>query len=292
MENQQSSSPTQPPKDFLETYAGTLPEGPEKMYLLGRLKDQMDWYDNRSTQNKNTYRRRKIRIIVLSALIPVAVMYADEDTILIHLQSQLGFNITLGGIVKLAVALAGASVAIMEAISMFMKYRELWFNYRSASERLKQEAWKYMTKIGVYQDDASRFVNLVLNVEGIFEKESQQWDSLVKQESEKEKAQAIRDEVNKALEDMESRIKAKKEGGAAVTPPPATSPATTAAAGATTQTPPETAATGEQTATPPPAAETPPADTETQGEEEEESESHGEEEEDGPHNEEEETPKG
>jgi hypothetical protein len=273
MENQQSNS--QPPKDFIETYASALPDGPEKMYLLGRLKDQLDWYDNRSTQNKTIYRARKIRIIVLSALIPVAVGYAGEDAVLIDLPERVGFDVTVGGIVKLAVAIAGALVAIWEAISMFMKYRELWFNYRSASERLKQEAWKYVTRIGAYQDEATRFVNLVMNVEGIFEKESQQWDSLIKQESEKEKSEAIRKEVEKALDDMKTRIGAQKEGATAavVVAVPTPAPTDTATPPAT-----ETSAEGEQTATPPAdtaatstetPAETPTADTELHGEEEE-----------------------
>jgi hypothetical protein len=273
MENKPSNSKSKEP-DFIETYASALPEGPEKMYLLGRLKDQLDWYDSKSTQNKTTYRTRKIRIIVLSALIPVAVGYASEDAVLIDLPERMGFDVTVGGIVKLTVAIAGALVAIWEAISMFMKYRELWFNYRSTAERLKQEAWKYVTRIGVYQDDAARFVNLVVNVEGIVEKESSQWNSLIKQEDEKEKAQAIRDEVNKALEEVEARLKAQKTGGAAAAPPPpATTTTTTSSEGEQTTTPPANAAAA-STET---AAETSLSDTETHGEEE--SETHGEEEE-------------
>lgn len=292
MENQQS--PAQPPKDFLETYANALPDGAEKMYLLERLKDQIDWYDKKSVLNKATYRNRKIRIIIISALIPVAVGYADSTFALLTL-SKLNMTITLGQVIKLLVALAGASVAIWEAISMFMKYRELWFGYRNTTEQMKREAWRYVTKVGSYQDDATRFVNLVLNIEGILEQENKQWNSLVKQEDEKEKAQAIRDEVYKAIEDRDARIKAK--GGTTVTPPPATPPVTTAAETST-----ETATSGEQTSTPPAAdtaatpttetaAETPPADTETHGEEEED-ERHNEEEESESHGEEEETPKG
>lgn len=292
MENQQS--PAQPPKDFLETYASKLPDGPEKMYLIGRLKDQIDWYDKKSVLNKATYRNRKIRIIIISALIPVAVGYADSTFALFTL-SKWNMTITLGQVIKLLVALAGAFVAIWEAISMFMKYRELWFGYRNTTEQMRREAWRYVTKVGSYQDDATRFINLVFNIEGILEQENKQWNSLVKQEDEKEKAQAIRDEVYKAIEDRDARIKAKKEGGVAVTPPPATPPVTTAAETST-----ETATSGEQTSTPPAdtatpstetAAETPPADTESHGEEEED-ERHNEEEESESHGEEEETPKG
>lgn len=295
MENQQSSA--QPPKDFLENYASALQDGPEKMYLLGRLKNQIDWYDNKSVLNKAIYRQRKIRIIIISALIPVAVGYADSTFALFTL-AKWNMTITLGQVIKLAVALAGASVAIWEAISMFMKYRELWFGYRNTTEQMRREAWRYVTKVGAYQDDATRFVNLVLNIEGILEQENKQWNSLIKQEDEKEKAQAIRDEVYKVMDERDTRIKAKKEGatvaaGGGQTQAPA--------ADATAQTETEKSGEGEQTSTPPAdaatasttetAAETPPTDTETHGEEE--SESHGEEEEENEtHGEEEETPKG
>lgn len=291
MENQQS--PAQPPKDFLETYASALQDGPEKMYLLGRLKNQIDWYDNKSVLNKAIYRQRKIRIIIISALIPVAVGYADSTFALLTL-SKFNMTITLGQVIKLLVALAGASVAIWEAISMFMKYRELWFGYRNTTEQMRREAWRYVTKVGAYQDDATRFVNLVLNIEGILEQENKQWNSLIRQEDEKEKTQAIRDEVNKVMSELNERLKAQKEGTVVTTQATTTTTTQTATTASgegeqTTTTPPPTDA-GASTETP--AAETPPppADTETHGEEEE-NESHGEEE-DERHNEEEETPKG
>ncbi len=165
------------PLAFLEAYIATVKDEREKSFLTHRLMGQMDYFAQKSTENKQKYQSNKVRTIFFSSLIPVAVGYADSA---IPIFSWGGSNtFTVGQLVKLVVGFAGAFVAIWESIAVFKKYRENWVDYRLTHEMLQAEAWRYVTATGVYSEKGNHFDQLVQNVEAILSTKNTNWKSVV-----------------------------------------------------------------------------------------------------------------
>ncbi|TEB13907.1 hypothetical protein Psfp_03323 [Pelotomaculum sp. FP] len=149
------------------------PEGPLQMdettYLEERLDDQINWYGDKSTFNKNRFTRFKIAEFICTALIPIVSIAFIEPYYL-----------------KLSTGILGAIVLIIQSIHGLSNYQELWIEYRAVSETLKHEKFMYLTQSGIYSEDDSnsRFQLLVSRCENIISHENINWTQLQKSSKE------------------------------------------------------------------------------------------------------------
>lgn len=123
-----------------------------------RLIDQLSWYSTKSAHCKNWYTRLRVFQTVLAVLIPVT-SHLDPD------------------IAKWATSIAGASIAIFEAIQQINQYSTLWVRYRSTAENLKHHMFLLLSSAGPYKDLSleSQLVTLSENVEEVVSTEHAKW---------------------------------------------------------------------------------------------------------------------
>jgi hypothetical protein len=140
----------------------------EQEYIKTRIDNQFEWYNNKSTINKNKYQSYKLIVIILSVSIPFMTGFITEDTAWL----------------KIAVGLAGIIIAIVEGIQSLYKYQDNWLLYRTAAEFLTREKIFYTTKSGPYQDDTS-LQKLVARIESFTNKENEDWMAISNEEKEK-----------------------------------------------------------------------------------------------------------
>ena len=144
----------------------------ENEYLEKRLDDQINWYSNKSTQNKKYHIRGNVASIVCSALISLLAGF--------DLGNQTGKNAILG--------ILGTTIAIITGLASLLKYQDKWTEYRTTAETLTQEKMMYNTLTGPYDNQAEPFKTLVSRVENIISKENSTWKQyVIKSEAEKPK---------------------------------------------------------------------------------------------------------
>ena len=138
-------------------------------YLLDRVLPQMTWYSKRSAQYQKMYYRLMAATILMGALIPVFAVGGSY------------------GVVKVILALLGASVTAINAYLALHKYQELWVAYRTAREDLIHTLYSYFNQAGVFaQKKMSRKeldVLLVEVCENALSKENGGWTTTVLQKT-------------------------------------------------------------------------------------------------------------
>lgn len=132
----------------------------EENYIQERLEDQIEWYDDKSTQCQKQFKRLKGTVIFLSASIPFFVGFI----------SDLKFFEEI-------VSFIGVVIVVIEGWLSLTKYHENWIEYRSICETLRHEKYMYLTKTGVYETEQT-FKVLVERVESIISKENVNWANL------------------------------------------------------------------------------------------------------------------
>lgn len=119
-------------KAIVETQRGIeIPDAIKKTPAWNRLEDQLAWYDKKSTNAQNWYKRLKRIQLLLAVLIPIISHIPD------------GY--------RWIIAVLGASIAILEAIQHIEQYSTLWVTYRSTAEFLKHEKFLFLSKAGPYR---------------------------------------------------------------------------------------------------------------------------------------------
>lgn len=131
------------------------PLSPER-YLAERVDDQLDWYNQKSTTNKNLYLRLQCFALVAGSLIPLIALSFDTVE------------------ARIAVAIIGALTAVVSGLLSLFQYRDLWVDYRSTAELLKREKYLYLANAAPY-DVGNAFPVFVNNVESILLSENSQW---------------------------------------------------------------------------------------------------------------------
>lgn len=123
-----------------------------------RLEDQVQWYDDKSTNAQRWYKNLKFTQISLAVLIPVAT----------HLPADYA---------KWTTALAGALIALLESIQHMNQYSTLWVMYRSTAEFLKHEKFLFLSAAGPYKGltDDARLLTLAERVEERVSTEHANW---------------------------------------------------------------------------------------------------------------------
>ncbi len=138
-------------------------------YLLDRVLPQMTWYSKKSAQYQKTYYRLMAATILMGALIPVFAVGGSN------------------GVVKVILALLGASVTAINAYLALHKYQELWVAYRTAREDLIHTLYSYFNQAGVFaqkkMSQKELDVLLVEVCENALSKENGGWTTTVLQKS-------------------------------------------------------------------------------------------------------------
>ena len=135
---------------------------------LERLEDQIGWYDRKSIENQQWFKRLKIAAIVAAAVIPFAAVGAPTF-----------FTGALG-----------VSIVVLEGLQSLNQYQQNWITYRSTCEELKHEKYLWLAKAGPYVNTDSADTLLAERVESLISREHAKWVSTREQaEKQLKKAQ-------------------------------------------------------------------------------------------------------
>lgn len=131
-------------------------------YIVRRVDDQIEWYDEKSKSAQKWYKALQILEIFLAAFIPLLSGYASS-------YKEIAFII----------GLFGAIIAIIESITKLNKYHENWIQYRTTCEMLRYQKHLYLTGSAPYNNNDETIENVfVRNIENIISSENNQWKTL------------------------------------------------------------------------------------------------------------------
>jgi uncharacterized protein DUF4231 len=123
---------------------------------MGRLDDQIGWYEARSRWNQLWYRSLKIAVIVVAASIPVLSGVPPE------------------AVPRWVLGALGALVAVIEGIQQVYQFHANWISYRATCEGLTREKFLYLAKAGPYASGESD-VLLAERIEALMTQENTKW---------------------------------------------------------------------------------------------------------------------
>jgi hypothetical protein len=128
-----------------------------EQYISDRVDDQIGWLSKKSAWNQRWFKRLRLAEIVLAGSVPVLAAYADTC-----------------GAIKLAVAVAGALVAVIAGAISLWKLQELWIEYRATAEALTREKMLFLTQTAPY-DTPQAFAEFVTRTETLLGSENARW---------------------------------------------------------------------------------------------------------------------
>lgn len=133
---------------------------------VGRLDDQISWYDRKSRYNQRSYKLLKCAEIAAAALIPFSA----------GLRASVFLTGTLGLL-----------VVLLEGIQSLNQYYANWIGYRTTCEALKHEKYLYSATAGPYSTASDPHALLAERVESLISQEHAKWVS-VREEAAKTKS--------------------------------------------------------------------------------------------------------
>ena len=135
-----------------------IPESVRAHPAWFRLIDQLNWYDGKSRYCQRWFKNLKFTQIALAVLIPVTSLLPAECA-------------------KWTASIAGALIAVLEAVQQMNQYSTLWVMYRATAERLKHEKYLFLSGAGPYKGLAEpvRLVALAERVEEHVSTEHANW---------------------------------------------------------------------------------------------------------------------
>ncbi len=134
--------------------------------IMGRLEDQITWYDGRSLRNQRIYKRIKVVEILAAAVIPfIAALPIPHESLV---TGSLGVLIT-----------------VLEGLIHLNQYQQNWIAYRSTCEALKHEKYVYLGKAAPYAGVADTYALLAERIESLVSQEHAKWASAQSQEAKK-----------------------------------------------------------------------------------------------------------
>ncbi len=133
-------------------------------YLKERVEDQINWYSRKAGINKQWHNWLRAIIIIASSAIPFIAGIEFKETYK---------NVLLGGL--------GSLIAILSGMAGLMKFQEKWTEYRTTSEALKHEKFRFQSRTEPYDlpDDDEAYRVLVSQVEKLISAELSQWNEYV-----------------------------------------------------------------------------------------------------------------
>ncbi len=130
-------------------------------YINERVENQLNYFDFKSTLNKNYYQLFKIMQLAAAALLPFFSIFLVEYLWM-----------------KYIVAFLGTMVTILEGVLATGKYHEKWVTYRSTAELIRQEKFMYLMKAGNY-DQPNANAQFVTKIELLLGKETAGWQQMI-----------------------------------------------------------------------------------------------------------------
>jgi hypothetical protein len=130
--------------------------------VLGRLEDQIDWYNRKSTSAQHIFKRIKVIEILAAATIPFLAGLTFRHVTLVT-----------GGL--------GVLITVLEGILHLNQYQQNWTSYRSTCESLKHEKFVYIGKAGPYASAPDPHALLAERIESLVSQEHSQWASVQQQ---------------------------------------------------------------------------------------------------------------
>lgn len=122
--------------------------------MLGRLDDQLRWYERRSAAAKRLYQVLKLAQIVIAAAIPIVVAAGGDEVI---------------------AAILGGAVVVLEGAQQLFQFQQNWTGYRATAEALKHEKFLYLAAAGPYEDARRPAARLAERVERLVSQEQTAW---------------------------------------------------------------------------------------------------------------------
>jgi hypothetical protein len=144
----------------MNTINTTLPDADP---ILGRLEDQIAWYDRQSMTNQRYFKRMKMVEIAAAAIIPF--LSALSLPRMMWVTGGLGVLITL-----------------LEGMLHLNQYQQNWIAYRSTCESLKHEKYVYLGKAAPYANSPDPHALLAERIESLVSQEHAKWASVQQQE--------------------------------------------------------------------------------------------------------------
>jgi Protein of unknown function (DUF4231) len=135
-----------------------------------RLEDQIAWLELRGAQAQHGYKRLKVVLIVLAALIPFLAGFQDNLAAMLDPQWAL--------LPAISIALVGVAVVVLEGLQHVNQYHQNWLSYRSTCEALKHEKYLFLADAGPYGDTEDKRAHLAERIEELIGKEHAQWISV------------------------------------------------------------------------------------------------------------------
>jgi hypothetical protein len=123
---------------------------------LGRLEEQIQWYDRKSGASQKAYRFLKVGTIVAAGLVPA-------------LAGNASLHWVTAGL--------GVFIVIVEGLQQLYQFQANWIAYRSTCEALRHEKYLYLAKAGVYASANDAHALLAERIESLVSQEHAKWAS-------------------------------------------------------------------------------------------------------------------
>ena len=122
--------------------------------ILGRLEDQLAWYDTKSARAQRIFKRLKAATFIAGGLIPLAALCPYGKPI---------------------AAVLGFIVVAVEGFQQLGQFQQNWLNYRATAEALKHQKYLFLAQAGPYADVPNPRRVLAEQVESIVSQEHVRW---------------------------------------------------------------------------------------------------------------------
>jgi Protein of unknown function (DUF4231) len=148
------------PPETAESIEGANP-------TLGRLDDQIAWYDAKSRQAQVRFKVLKAVVLGVASSIPVVAAF--------------DVPVYVAGIL-------GAIVVFVEGLLQAYQYRQNWITYRSTAESLKHEKYLFLARADVYAGSRHPLRVLAERIEGLISQEHARWISSSRRQRDEDEA--------------------------------------------------------------------------------------------------------
>ncbi len=146
-----------------------------KTHTLGRLDNQIDWYDTKSAYNQRWFKGLKIAELIAAAMIPFLAGFSTKAP-----PEAMYYAIATGGL--------GALIVLLESVQGLCQFQSNWISYRSTCEGLRHEKYLWLAKAGPYANvtEVDRDRLLAERVESLISTEHAKWISTHEKAGKKE----------------------------------------------------------------------------------------------------------
>jgi hypothetical protein len=129
---------------------------------LGRLGDQINWYNDRSNLNQWCFKGFKLVEFLVAGSIPLVAAF---------------------GLSNVLTATMGALIVFIESVVHLFQFQQNWLTYRTTCEELKHEKYLFSAEAGLYAMSDGPEQLLAERVESLISKEHAKWSAVHEQQS-------------------------------------------------------------------------------------------------------------